>query len=110
MKVAVTGGREFTDRHFIFSKLNEQNITHMILGCARGVDTIALEYAKTHSIPYTREEADWDKFGLGAGPERNARMLSHRPDIVIAFPGGSGTANMCLQAVRAKIPLTRYGL
>ena len=36
-----------------------------------------------------------EKHGNAAGPIRNQRMLDHgKPDIVVAFPGGSGTADM----------------
>ena len=44
-------------------------------------------------------KADWDKFGRAAGPIRNAQMLREgKPDLVVAFPGGRGTANMVAQA------------
>jgi hypothetical protein len=36
----------------------------------------------------------WDKLGPKAGPLRNAAMLLLKPDLVIACPGGKGTANM----------------
>jgi hypothetical protein len=39
--------------------------------------------------------ADWKRFGRAAGPMRNERMLKEgRPDLVIAFPGRTGTAGM----------------
>ena len=40
----------------------------------------------------------------GAGPERNARMLAEgRPDLVVAFPGGTGTADMVRRAKAAGV-------
>jgi len=37
--------------------------------------------------------------GRAAGPVRNAQMLAEgKPDFVVAFPGGRGTADMCKQA------------
>ena len=50
--------------------------------------------------------ADWDTHGRGAGPIRNKQMLEEgKPDLVIAFPGGKGTANMIGQAKEAGIPV-----
>ncbi len=43
--------------------------------------------------------ADWDKFGKGAGPIRNQQMIDEgKPDLVVAFPGGTGTADMVKRA------------
>ena len=39
----------------------------------------------------------------GAGPVRNARMLVEKPDLVIAFPGGPGTADMVRRARAAGV-------
>jgi len=48
--------------------------------------------------------ADWSRHGKSAGPIRNRQMLIEgRPDIVVAFPGGKGTANMIKQAVEAGV-------
>ena len=47
-----------------------------------------------------------------AGSVRNALMLSDgKPDMVIAFPGGSGTADMVRQAEAARppVPVRRVG-
>ena len=43
-------------------------------------------------------KADWDKYGKAAGPIRNQEMLDQEPNIVIAFPGGKGTADMVKRA------------
>ena len=39
--------------------------------------------------------ADWQMHGLRAGTVRNREMLrTCKPEIVVAFPGGSGTEHM----------------
>jgi hypothetical protein len=39
--------------------------------------------------------AEWERLGRKAGPIRNQRMLEEgKPDLVVAFPGGTGTAGM----------------
>lgn len=79
----------------------------IIHGDARGADTIAADWAvvnwvQTEVYPVTPEE--WRAFGHGAGPRRNERMLRlGRPDVVVAAPGGSGTADMIGKALSAGI-------
>ena len=62
----------------------------------------------------TREE--WELYGKGAGPIRNAYMLASEPvDEVWAFATGGdiwhspGTLNMCAQALKAGVSCRLYG-
>jgi hypothetical protein len=42
---------------------------------------------------------DWKTHGKAGGPIRNQMMLDdYKPQVVIAFPGGSGTADMVRRA------------
>jgi len=53
-------------------------------------------------------KADWGQFGTYGGPIRNSRMIHEgKPDLVIAFPGGSGTGNMVKQAEAVGLPVRR---
>ena len=45
-----------------------------------------------------RELPDGTRYDALAGPRRNRRMLDRRPDLVLAFAGGRGTADMVRQA------------
>lgn len=103
MRVIVCGGRDFRSPAKVWRELDkihaEIGITALMQGGARGVDTFAREWAATKlGIKRFVCEADWAAYGLSAGPRRNARMLEWKPDFVIAFPGGRGTANMVHQA------------
>lgn len=103
MRVLVCGGREFTDREALTQVLEHLRRTRgiflLIAGGARGADTMAAEWAKTASIPCEVYMADWDGLGSKAGPIRNQRMLDEgKPDLVVAFPGGRGTADMVRRA------------
>ena len=41
------------------------------------------------------EYADWGRYGLGAGPKRNQKMLDdYSPHLVVSAPGCKGTADM----------------
>lgn len=99
MRVLVCGGRDFTDEAWLRRVLSELKITEIITGEARGADSLARTYASDNAIPYRGFPAEWSKFGAGAGPIRNRRMLVEgKPDMVVAFPGGKGTANLVRQA------------
>jgi hypothetical protein len=45
--------------------------------------------------------ADWNKHGRSAGFRRNLEMAEMQPDVVLACPGGRGTANM-VEIARSK--------
>jgi len=77
-------------------------------GGARGVDQFASEWAKRNPeiVRYVCH-ALWDEHGKAAGPIRNARMLEWKPDLVVAFAGGAGTANMIAQAEKAGVRVHR---
>ncbi len=108
MRVLVCGGRDYHRPAQVFSELNrihsETPITELMQGGAKGADQLAREWAETK--PEVRRfvcKADWAKHGKAAGPVRNARMLEWKPDLVVAFPGGRGTANMVKQAADAGV-------
>lgn len=111
MKVLVCGGRSFNDRHMVNAILSEIRPvpTLIIHGGAAGADRIADFWAKARKIPvasYPVSKDEWALHGLAAGPIRNAKMLDESaPDLVIAFPGGSGTANTVMLAERRRIPV-----
>jgi hypothetical protein len=62
--------------------------SRMIVGCARGVDSSAFDWARVSGVETLAFAADWVARGLFAGPERNARMVAAcRPgDHCLAFP------------------------
>jgi hypothetical protein len=103
MRVLVCGGRNFNDPLTLGSWLGgihkDHGISLLIHGGASGADRMAGEFAKWQGIPVQEYPADWAKHGKAAGPIRNRQMLDEgKPDLVIAFPGGRGTANMIDQA------------
>jgi hypothetical protein len=108
MKVLVCGGRNFNDSLTLGSWLGgihkDHGITKIIHGGAKGADAMAHEFAKWAGIPVEVYKADWDKHGRSAGPKRNEKMLTEgNPDLVLAFEGGRGTADMATRAVEAGV-------
>jgi hypothetical protein len=97
--VLVCGGRDYADRERVFSLLDlahaASEFSCVIHGCARGADTLAGDWAEVRNIPVERYPALWEQHGRRAGSVRNQLMLTDgKPDLVIAFPGGAGTADM----------------
>lgn len=101
-KVIVCGGRNFRSPAQVWRALDRFHeatpISELMQGGATGVDEFASQWAAHNGIKRYVCRADWDRYGRAAGPKRNARMLEWMPDLVIAFPGGPGTANMVKQA------------
>lgn len=82
----------------------DHGITAIIHGGAAGVDRLARNWGLRQLLPVHEFKADWKTHGKGAGPIRNAKMIRDgRPDVVIAFPGGKGTADCVRQARSAGI-------
>lgn len=76
----------------------------IISGKARGADSAAIDWAIVNWCPVLEFPADWKKHGRAAGPIRNQEMLDiGKPDLVIAFPGGDGTADMVRRSKKAGI-------
>jgi hypothetical protein len=109
MKVLVTGGRGFSNRTLLFASLDSLHADHaftmIIHGGASGADRLAGEWAASRCIPVEVHPADWQKYGRAAGPIRNQRMIDRKPDMVVAFPGGRGTADMVRRVRMAGIEL-----
>ncbi len=110
-RVLVCGGREYDDRDRIWNTLTaldaECRIDVVIHGAASGADTEGMLWAQ--AMPGRKHApfaAVWPAHGRAAGPIRNQRMLDEgKPDLVVAFPGGRGTADMVRRARAAGVPV-----
>ncbi len=114
IRVLVCGGRHYNDRDHVWNTLNAIDVQRgpisvIIHGAASGADTEGMIWAQcmgnmgrgTKHLPMA---ADWHTHGKAAGPIRNQRMIdAGNPDLVVAFPGGKGTADMVRRAKAAKI-------
>jgi hypothetical protein len=109
MRVLVCGGREYDDWwkfNFEMEKFWSENLgIHTIIhGDAKGADFMARIWAKYEGHEQEKYPADWKTYGKAAGSIRNQQMLDEgKPDLVIAFPGGTGTADMVSRAKKAGV-------
>lgn len=107
MRLLITGGRNFDDRDLMWSTLDrlhaEHHFTLLIHGGARGADRLAGEWARERGVEVLACPADRKRHGRAAGPKQNRQMLAEKPDLVVAFPGDSGTRHMVLIAEDAGV-------
>ena len=108
MIVLVCGGRDYDDKEFLYSELTKIHSTGkielLIEGGARGADCLAKCWAIDNEIHYIEFPANWNLHGKKAGFIRNQQMLdTGRPDLVVAFHGGNGTADMIRRSKKARI-------
>jgi hypothetical protein len=110
MKMLVCGGRDFHDRAALAGWMNEvigdtpREAVVVIHGAARGADSLAETIAHAAGVTSVAYPAKWDTYGKAAGSIRNQQMLDHaRPDVVLAAPGGRGTADMVRRALAAGV-------
>jgi hypothetical protein len=115
VRLAVCGGREFgrTDEErqcvylWIEKTLGDEEEKIIIQGGAPGADEVAVDWAIINGVKYLTYDADWKKYKRAAGPIRNQRIIDEgKPDLLLAFPGNKGTADMIRRAVAANIPVT----
>ncbi|MBO4228496.1 DUF2493 domain-containing protein [Bradyrhizobium neotropicale] len=113
MRVIVCGGRNFRSPAQVRRELDRLHAQFgftalMHGGCPTGVDKFAAEWGRQRAdVDVWVCRADWERLGRNAGPLRNAKMLTWGPDMVIAFPGGVGTADMTERAERLGFAVLR---
>jgi hypothetical protein len=110
MRVLLCGGRDYDNREAVFAALHGLAEQHgwltIIEGGARGADRLAREWARLCYHGLVTIEAEWNQYGRKAGPLRNERMIvSGKPDLVLAFPGNDGTADMVRRAKHHRVAL-----
>lgn len=87
MKVAIIGSRNLVinDLHNYLPK----NVTEIVSGGAKGVDTCAREYAKAHGIKLTEFIPEYDKFGRSAPLKRNLLIIDYADEVIAFWDGMS---------------------
>lgn len=99
--------------------MTQRGISLLIHGDAKGADWGAKFWAMSRGVEHKPFPADWNdlvtppvaikmrsdgsRYNVLAGFARNQRMVDTKPNCVIAFPGGSGTADAVERARAAGI-------
>lgn len=104
MTIVVCGGRDYADAERVDRVLTLlMPFDRVLQGGATGADQLARRWCELVDVECVDVEANWDEYGKAAGPIRNQAMIEMRPDVVLAFPGGRGTADMVLRARKAGV-------
>lgn len=104
MKTIIAGSRHIDD--YALLKRVMQNvpwqITEVISGGYKGVDTLAIRWAEENRIPYIVIKANWERFGPAAGPIRNGEMANIGEALVLVWDGHSRGSKDILTRMRKK--------
>lgn len=78
LNIIIAGSRGINDREVLKKAVKsspfEGNISRITVGMARGVDTMAYNYAMISGYKISEFPAQWDKYGKVAGYYRNKEM------------------------------------
>lgn len=129
MKLTIAGGRDYNLTPQDYSRIESLHlnigITEVVCGTPydpekkkppKGADQCGAAWGYENGVTVTNFEADWPNvtrpgavvrrrydgtlYDAAAGPDRNRKMAEYT-DAVALFPGGSGTASMHREAVKA---------
>lgn len=101
LKTIIAGCRHIASYQEVRKAIEDSgfNITEVVCGEARGVDSLGKKYALTNSIPVKSFPANWNKYGRGAGSIRNRQMAEYAEALIAVWDGYStGTGNMITNA------------
>jgi predicted Rossmann fold nucleotide-binding protein DprA/Smf involved in DNA uptake len=89
VKLGIIGSRLFDDYGFVRSKIlenfNVDDISAVVSGGAKGVDTLGERFADEFDLEKDITKPDWKKHGKGAAFIRNQEIVDNA-DELIAFP------------------------
>lgn len=104
MKIAIIGSRGITDINL--SEYIPDNITEIISGGAKGVDTLAREFALAHKIKLTEILPDYKRYGRGAPLKRNITIIENADSVLAFWDGKShGTKYVIDNCMKRNIPV-----
>ena len=104
MRVAVIGSRGLQVNDL--GKYLPDEVTEIISGGARGVDTSAREYAMEHGLKLTEYLPEYSRYGRSAPLKRNITIIENA-DLVLAFWDGTsrGTKYVIDNCKKRNIPI-----
>ena len=104
MKILICGDRQWSDRQTIYRILlpyaTQTPPVTILHGGARGADTLTGQVAQELGMEVREVRAEWKRYGKGAGPRRNDKMLNEHPALVIAFHNDLAKSKGTADAVR----------
>jgi hypothetical protein len=106
-KLIIAGSRTLKDYKLVEKIINDalvnldKDTIEIISGGAKGVDTLARQYAMKNKLPCKVFEPNWDEYGKSAGYMRNSEMANYGNALIAIWDGKSkGTKHMITEARR----------
>lgn len=111
-KLIVAGGRDFQDYDLLSKNLekirtvilsdNLADDLEIVSGCARGADSLGIQWAKENHVSLKLFPADWDKYDKRAGILRNIQMGDYADSLIAFWDGKSRGTNHMINYAREK--------
>ena len=87
MKLAIVGSRGITK--IDIAPYIPSGVTEIVSGGARGVDTLAREYAAARGIPLVEFLPQYERYGRAAPLKRNAEIAAYADEVLAFWDGRS---------------------
>lgn len=91
--------KEYID--FCISRIREKYTLVFLSGGCKGADLLGERYALENNFQIEKHPADWEKYGLSAGPKRNKQMAA-KGDYIICFCDGKSRGTKSLLSYAEK--------
>ena len=99
MKTAIIGSRGITD--IDIGAYLPADTDEIVSGGAKGVDTLAREYAEKHGIKLTEFLPEYAKYKRGAPLKRNEQIIDYADMILAFWDGKSKGTKFVIEKARA---------
>ncbi len=100
MKLAVIGSRGLIV-HDLENYLPKE-VTEIVSGGAKGIDTCARAYAKANGIKLTEFLPEYEKYGRSAPLKRNIQIIDYADEVLAFWDGSSKGTNFVIQTCRKR--------
>lgn len=105
MRLAIIGSRNLQIDNL--SDYIPENVTEIVSGGARGVDTCARAYAKKNNLLLREFYPDYDRYGHGAPLRRNLQIIEYADEVLAFWDGTShGTLFVINHCKKMNTPVT----
>ena len=112
MLLVIAGSRAAREHHVrqaIHRCPWKKEVTKVMSGTAHGADKFGEKYAKENGIEVIKFPADWDQYGMSAGPRRNKEMAQNADALLAIWDGSSkGTQSILSYARKYELKTMIY--
>ena len=107
MKIAIIGSRDLAVDDI--KKYLPENITEIVSGGARGIDSCARKYALEAGIQLTEFLPEYSRYGKGAPLKRNLQIIEYADEVIAFWDGTSrGTKHVIDSCRKQNIKTTVF--